>query len=120
MKGYLQQGDVLFHRVATIPKANVKRVHDPVVQHGEHTGHAHRLAFRHGEKMGSAAMDAHATNWEIVVDKTTGERFLSVKKEPVALSHEEHKTISIPPGNYRIGIVQEYDHFAEEARQVMD
>ena len=34
--------------------------------------------------------------------------------------HEEHETISIPKGKYKITFVQEYDHFAEEARQVID
>jgi hypothetical protein len=34
--------------------------------------------------------------------------------------HEEHDPITIPPGDYVIGTVLEYDHFAEEARKVID
>lgn len=34
--------------------------------------------------------------------------------------HQEHGTISLPPGNYVRGIVREYDHFAEESREVRD
>jgi hypothetical protein len=34
--------------------------------------------------------------------------------------HEEHRVLEIPPGDYLIGIVREYDHFAEEARHVID
>jgi hypothetical protein len=34
--------------------------------------------------------------------------------------HEEHRAFSVPPGTYRIGAVREYDHFAEEARSVLD
>lgn len=36
------------------------------------------------------------------------------------LFHEEHNTIEIPMGVYKLSLVQEYDHFKEEARNVID
>ncbi len=36
------------------------------------------------------------------------------------IEHEEHNTIILPPGDYEIGQVKEYDHFKEEARAVVD
>ena len=36
------------------------------------------------------------------------------------VTHQEHHTILVPPGIYDRSIVQEYDHFAEEARDVVD
>lgn len=36
------------------------------------------------------------------------------------LFHEEHNTLQIPEGFYQLGIVQEYDHWKEEARRVID
>ncbi len=36
------------------------------------------------------------------------------------VTHQEHHTILVPPGTYDRTIVQEYDHFAEEARDVVD
>jgi len=36
------------------------------------------------------------------------------------LTHQEHNTIEIQPGIYTIDIVQEYDHFLEESRSVLD
>jgi len=36
------------------------------------------------------------------------------------LRHEEHKPIQLPPGNFQIVIVREYNHEDEEARQVAD
>lgn len=36
------------------------------------------------------------------------------------VTHEEHKPIEIPEGKWCSGQVMEYDHFAEEARQVHD
>jgi len=37
-----------------------------------------------------------------------------------AVSHQEHETVVLPAGDYEIARVEEYDHFAEEARQVAD
>lgn len=117
----IQQGDVVFEKVKMPVKKDLERYHDPIIQYGEHTGHKHRL---------DTGMSAHFTddkadkvtnlNWELFRNKETGERWLTVKKTPVTLLHEEHNPVSIPPGEYRIGIVREYDHFAEEARAVAD
>ncbi len=110
---HTQQGDVLLHPIANLPKG-LEISHNPILQHGEHTGHKHMLTFRHdGKRAGSGIQ------FEVLTNKKTGERFLNLK-EVSDLVHEEHKTITIEPGLYRIGIVQEYDHFAEEARQVQD
>jgi hypothetical protein len=48
------------------------------------------------------------------------ELFLNVISKSVDLVHEEHHTINIPKGKYKITFVREYDHFLEEARQVID
>ena len=36
------------------------------------------------------------------------------------VTHQEHNTIALPPGNYAVHIVKEFDHLKEEARRVMD
>jgi hypothetical protein len=48
------------------------------------------------------------------------ELYLNVVSNFVDLIHEEHEKISIPKGKYKITFVREYDHFLEEARQVID
>lgn len=111
----LQQGDVIL-KTTTIPKGEYEKITDPILQHGEATGHAHRLnMFRHD----SARTTGTCEQWEVLKDKHSPTRYLKVL-EPTDLTHEEHNKITIPPGEYEIGIVQEYDHFAEEARQVVD
>jgi hypothetical protein len=45
--------------------------------------------------------------------------FLEVKKT-TTLTHIEHKHFKIPPGFYEKTIVQEYDHWTEESRNVID
>lgn len=38
----------------------------------------------------------------------------------VIIKHEEHGHINVPAGCYEVGIVKEFDHFANEARAVQD
>jgi hypothetical protein len=102
-----RQGDVLIVAVTEIPTnvTAVKRTKRGVVlAEGEVTGHAHRIPSR------SASLYRDETN----------ARYLRVMgPAPVALNHEEHKTVSIPPGNYRVTIHTEYQP-GELPRQVAD
>jgi hypothetical protein len=41
-------------------------------------------------------------------------------EKPFTIVHEEHKPVTIPAGKYKVKRVQEYDHFAEEAKNVAD
>lgn len=99
---YLQQGDTLYFPIDELPK-NLIKIDTNTVQTGESTGHAHRL---HGDGF-------------TIFETKNNEKYLRVVK-PTLLKHEEHKEITIPPGTYRVGIVREFDHFKEEARQVAD
>src|SRR5262245_43414882 len=102
-----RQGDVMIVAVDQIP-ADAKEVprdkRGVVLAEGEVTGHAHRIPSRHASLYRSES-DA---------------RFMRVMgPAPVALNHEEHTTINIPPGNYRVTIHREYQP-GELPRQVMD
>lgn len=100
-----QQGDVVFVSVDSVPTtAKVDEKFDGVVQHGEATGHAHRLSGR---------------EYDMFQFFEEGRRYLSVKKA-TKLSHEEHKTIDLPPGNYEVRIVRELDWFSDMERAVVD
>jgi hypothetical protein len=44
--------------------------------------------------------------------------FLTVTGEPAALEHDEHDTITLPPGSYRI--VRQREYAPEEIRYVAD
>jgi len=99
---YIQQGDTLYYPEA-LPEG-LELLNTNVVQEGEATGHAHRLS---------------GDSFQLYQHPKTKEKFLRLV-EPTALRHEEHKEIILPPGDYRIGIVREYDHFSEEARKVAD
>lgn len=106
MSRIYQQGDVVL--IEAIAVGSKDDQFDGVIQHGEATGHAHRInMFRHDDV-------------ETVMLKADNKRYLRVGKDGIDITHEEHKTIHVPPGEYEVRIVREYDHFAEEARQVVD
>ena len=55
---------------------------------------------------------------QLLVDKN-GKMYFK-NEIPVEIEHQEHKTIEIPAGIWEIEKVVEYDHFLEEAREVID
>lgn len=85
----------------TIPKG-AKRAKNNHLAEGEATGHFHA----------ATALDA------VVYDLPEGLVLAAPSGTP--LTHQEHNTILVPPGEYDRSIVQEYDHFTEEARSVVD
>ena len=106
---YFQQGDVLLIKTDTNPKKadsymKYKSSRNRVLQHGEATGHAHRI------------QGPDTRVWE---SQFYNSRILEVKKQSM-LSHEEHKTIILPKGFYEIRIVREFDHFQKVTRKVRD
>lgn len=81
-------------------KKQRKVIPDGIVARGEVTGHAHRIE-------GGVVYEEDALIHVSV-------------EEGTHLTHEEHNPISFQPGDWTTGVKQEYDHFAEEARQVAD
>ena len=101
-----RQGDVFLFPVATAPAATIDVPRDNgrvVLAYGEVTGHAHAIA---------------APGATLVRTKTD-ERFLSIVGAPAPLVHEEHATIEVAPGTYRVIIDREWtDDLA--SRPVLD
>jgi hypothetical protein len=89
MKQY-RHGDLLLieERIPTTAKITSRRV----ILEGEATGHAHRID----------------TNGVILLEEN-GQLWLRVKRgSQAALTHEEHATINVPPGSYRVMRQREY------------
>ena len=103
-----QQGDVLIQSVDEIP-ADAEKLspdqHKNTLAEGEVTGHAHRV-------QGIVDLFRQANT-------PPGDVFMSAPKR-IVLNHEEHGSVAIPKGRYKVSLVREYDHFAEEARRVQD
>lgn len=103
----LQQGDVLLKKIESLPvdgRPVARKERGFILADGEVTGHAHVIT--------DEVVDVK------LVEKN-GVLYLGCDGD-VIVRHEEHGHITVPAGNYEVGRVREYDHFAEEARQVQD
>jgi hypothetical protein len=98
---WYQQGDVTIKPVDAIP-AGATGTDGRILAEGEATGHKHL---------------AEAENVTLYLHEGT---LYMRAPSGTTVVHEEHGPLIIPPGEYQIGIVREYDHFAEEARPVID
>jgi hypothetical protein len=102
-----RQGDVLIVPVESIPEKldPIDRENGRVVlAHGEVTGHAHAI------KAEGAALFRDPKLMAVFM-KVSGDA-------PVALQHDDHDTIMIPPGKYRV--VRQREYAPEEIRIVGD
>jgi hypothetical protein len=91
MKQPLRQGDILLVPVDEIPDGlkTVPRQHGKIVlAEGEARGHLHMIE--------APEATFHAESLEDIEN-----RFLAVEAE-VALTHPEHNTIQVAPGNYEV------------------
>ena len=99
-----RQGDVLLMAVKAIPKKAQQVAPDErgrvVLAYGEVTGHAHALDSR-----------------EVVEWTAEGERFIQSALGAM-LKHEEHSTIALPAGTYKV--IQQKEYSPEGLRNVAD
>jgi hypothetical protein len=99
IKGQYRQGDVLVERVDSIPQDAVLR-NTNIVAYGEATGHNH--SFGDGR---TQVLEHDGNIFARLVVATP-------------LEHQEHATIVLPPGDYRITLQREYT--PQEIRRVQD
>jgi hypothetical protein len=105
-----RQGDVLVSRVRTMP-VGATLVTDPrvILAHGEVTGHCHEVVPVMDERCEMPAAQ--------LFDAPDGTRYLLVDR-PCQLIHQEHHTISLAPGAYKVTRQREYS--PEAVRPVAD
>jgi urease alpha subunit len=98
---WYQQGDVTIKPVAAIP-TDATATNNRILAEGEATGHKHF---------------AEAADVRLFLHQGT---LYMRAPSGTTVVHEEHHAVAIPPGDYQIGIVREFDHFKEEERRVID
>ena len=101
-----RQGDVFIERVNFNPRKKTHKVIPRdngrvILAYGEVTGHAHAVCEPGVE----------------LIELENGERFL-VSGSGISIQHEEHATITLPAGNYRV--VRQREYSPEEIRNVAD
>lgn len=97
-----RQGDVLLVPVNEIPKTANKIAHRHqrlILAQGEATGHHHSIAC--------------SPNVELLQIPSQNDLFLLVKEGDALLEHQEHATVTVPAGVYRVVIQREYDPSGE-------
>lgn len=103
----IRQGDVLVERIPSLPK-NIKPIAREngrvVLAHGEVTGHCHAISSK------------AATHYQ--VDGDNNATFLEIAEAMADLVHDEHATIQIPAGCYRV--IRQREYSPEEIRRVAD
>lgn len=105
-----RQGDVLLVAVKEIPKAAKPAKPDNgrwILAYGEVTGHHHSFTAEKGVELVTTEQADELRVWLSV---TTA--------EPVPLIHQEHDTILIPPGEYRV--LRQLEYSPEATRKVQD
>lgn len=109
-----RQGDVLVQRIDCLP-SNLKPIPREggrvVLAHGEVTFHAHAIHDNHATHFSSLSESASAPGLAAVT-------YLEVNEAMAALTHEEHATIQLPPGNYRV--VRQREYSPQALRNVAD
>jgi len=91
-----RQGDVYLVAVDAAPRdaKTVKTGARIILAYGEATGHHHSVSSR---------------GCQLLERTETDEQFLRIMaKSGVELTHEEHATITLPPGDYKIVHQREY------------
>ena len=119
------QGDVVFFSVDAFPKGEFikdDQTEKGILAYGELTGHAHEIenldsveVFKIINKAYSNALIGLNVKKEISIrhGKMTGWQ----GSEP---DQDYHKSVTLKPGKYITGIVEEYDPFLKISRRVTD
>ena len=87
----IRHGDVLIQSVKTIPTSASPLPH-ATLAHGEVTGHSHRIA----------------EPADVELFEVNGTLYLRIKAESSSLIHQEHATLNIPKGEYKVWRQREY------------
>ena len=106
-KQFYRHGDLNIYPLERLEGKEIKHEGRFVLQEGETTGHKHVISVPRLEDMEMRKMK-------------DGSICFTLKSEGT-LTHEEHKTLVVPPGTYRIMQEREVDHFSESIiRKVQD
>ena len=106
MKNIFRHGDISFHPTKEARGERVDHQGSFVLAEGETTGHKHVITVPNVEDMD-------------VLRLADGSVLLTLKSAGT-VTHEEHKTLIVPPGTYKIGREREFNYFEKSVQRVQD
>ena len=106
MKNFYRHGDLSFHSIAKPQNLKEEKFNGEfILALGEATGHAHRLKADPKEVKLFRDFD--------------GSLILQIDGKAI-LDHEEHKTIELAPGWYKMNNEREFNYWEMETQKVQD
>jgi hypothetical protein len=102
----IRHGDVNLQPVEKIEGEIVKHIGKFVIAEGETTGHKHVITVENPNDM--------------EIRKMSNGLYAFILKSEGIITHEEHKTLIIPPGTYKEVREKEMDWFSLSVRRVID
>jgi hypothetical protein len=105
-----RQGDVLMKRITKLPQGERKKRENATLAYGEVTGHSHRVAVE--DRALAEVLEIDKRGLYVHVSEN------GIHIEGIHIVHEEHGTIALPPGDYKITIQREWN--PEAIRNVLD
>lgn len=106
----IRQGDILFipMRDETLNTQGAKVRDNGIIAEGEATGHHHRVAI------------ADMPNAELLELGWQRDLYLRVTGDSISIVHEEHHTVTLPKGDYKVHQAREFDYLGQFSRAVRD
>ncbi len=106
MKNIYRHGDIGLHPSKSTKGEIISHNGSFVLAEGETTGHKHTISVNDMTDM-------------VVKKLADGSILLTLKTDGV-LTHEEHKTLPIKKGTYKVVREREYDYYSMQANRVQD
>ena len=105
-----RHGDLLITKINAIPEDTVQ-INDKIIAEGEISGHKHKI-------FGSAQVHIRPSFIDRPINENSEVWFNAF--DEIKLGHEEHKTLEIPKGVYKVTKEQQFDPFQGITHQVID
>ena len=117
-----RHGDLLITRINAVPQ-NAINISSKIIAEGEVSGHKHKLVGQAtvrilpGREAGTTII-GRVESGDVSINRIP-ELYFSAS-EDVKLTHEEHKTLELPRGSYKVTKEREFNPFEDLTTEVLD
>ena len=117
-----RHGDLLITRINAVPQSAIN-ISSKIIAEGEVSGHKHKLVGQAtvrilpGREAGTTII-GRVESGDVSINRIP-ELYFSAS-EDVKLTHEEHKTLELPRGSYKVTKEREFNPFEDLTTEVLD